>query len=130
MGLCAVPLNSTATKVGAIVSAQTSVKAPERAAFDKHLPQDVHIVSLHSLHGPSVSPEGQPLVRDTSLVQSFTLIDAIVQVLIKHRAPESALKTVEQIMSPLKSRYVHMTYEEHDEITANTQAVTHAAFLS
>jgi len=33
-------------------------------------------------------------------------------------------------MAPLKSRYVHMSYEEHDEITANTQAVTHAAFLS
>ena len=32
-------------------------------------------------------------------------------------------------MSTLKSRFVHMTYEEHDQITANTQAVTHAAFL-
>lgn len=50
------------TKVGAIVSAQTSVKAPERAAFERHLPHDVHVVSIHSLHGPTVSPEGQPLV--------------------------------------------------------------------
>lgn len=33
-------------------------------------------------------------------------------------------------MAPLRSRIVHMTYEEHDEVTANTQAVTHAAFLS
>lgn len=39
------------------------------------------------------------------------------------------MRLVEQILAPLKSRYVHLTYEEHDEVTANTQAVTHAAFL-
>lgn len=54
---------SPATKVGAIVGGQTSVKTPEREAFEKYLPEDVHIVSCHSLHGPTVSPEGQPLVR-------------------------------------------------------------------
>ncbi|TFY63152.1 hypothetical protein EVJ58_g3403 [Rhodofomes roseus] len=100
------------TKVGAIVSGQTSVKAPEKAAFEKYLPQDVHIVSCHSLHGPTVSPLGQPLV------------------LIKHRAPEWALRLVENILRPLKSRYVYLSYEDHDIVTANTQAVTHAAFLS
>lgn len=51
-----------ATKVGAIVGGQTSCKAPELAAFDKHLPQDVEILSCHSLHGPQVNPKGQPLV--------------------------------------------------------------------
>ncbi|KAI0080513.1 Prephenate dehydrogenase [Panus rudis PR-1116 ss-1] len=100
------------TKVGAIVAGQTSVKTPEKAAFEKHLPEDVHIVSCHSLHGPSVSPLGQPLV------------------LIKHRGPDSALRLVESILKPLRSRFVYMTYEEHDIVTANTQAVTHAAFLS
>jgi len=60
-----VPSNS-ATKVGAIVAGQTSVKAPEKAAFEKYLPEDVHIVSCHSLHGPTVSPFGQPLVSKTS----------------------------------------------------------------
>lgn len=50
------------TKVGATVSGQTSVKAPEKAAFEKYLPQDVDIVSIHSLHGPNVTTEGQPLV--------------------------------------------------------------------
>lgn len=53
-----------ATKVHAVVAGQTSVKAPEKVAFEKHLPSDVHIVSCHSLHGPSVSPVGQPLVSD------------------------------------------------------------------
>lgn len=52
-----------ATKMGAIVSGQTSVKAPERAAFEKYLPPDVSIISIHSLHGPTVAPDGQALVR-------------------------------------------------------------------
>lgn len=51
------------TKIGATVAGQTSVKAPEKAAFDKYLPADVDIVSVHSLHGPGVTTEGQPLVR-------------------------------------------------------------------
>ncbi|KAH9996327.1 hypothetical protein BJV77DRAFT_988672 [Russula vinacea] len=102
----------SSTKVGAIVGGQTSVKEPEREAFEKHLPDDVHIVSLHSLHGPTVPTKGQPLV------------------LIKHRAPDDALALVESILRPLQSRYVYLSYEEHDEVTANTQAVTHAAFLS
>ena len=51
-----------ATKLGAIVGGQTSCKAPELAAFDKHLPPDVEVVSCHSLHGPNVNPNGQPLV--------------------------------------------------------------------
>ena len=51
-----------ATKVGAIVAGQTSVKEPEIKAFESFLPPDVHIVSCHSLHGPSVNPQGQPLV--------------------------------------------------------------------
>ncbi|EIW60531.1 Prephenate dehydrogenase [Trametes versicolor FP-101664 SS1] len=100
------------TKMGAIVAGQTSVKAPEKAAFEKYLPEDVEIVSCHSLHGPTVSPVGQPLV------------------LIKHRATDDSLRLVEQILKPFHSRYVYLSYEDHDIVTANTQAVTHAAFLS
>ncbi|RPD80483.1 Prephenate dehydrogenase [Lentinus tigrinus ALCF2SS1-7] len=100
------------TKVGAIVAGQTSVKAPEKAAFEKYLPEDVQIVSCHSLHGPTVSTAGQPLV------------------IIRHRATDDAVKLVEQILAPLRSRYVYLSYEDHDTVTANTQAVTHAAFLS
>lgn len=100
------------TKVNAIVAGQTSVKAPEREAFEKYLPPDTYIVSCHSLHGPSVNPFGQPLV------------------LIKHRAPPEALTLVENILNCFRSRYVYLSYEEHDLVTANTQATTHAAFLS
>lgn len=58
------------------MSGQTSVKAPERAAFEKHLPDDVSIISIHSLHGPTVSPEGQALVSRAlpSLVLSHTFV--------------------------------------------------------
>lgn len=99
-------------KVGAIVAGQTSVKAPEREAFEKYLPADVSIISCHSLHGPQVDPTGQPLV------------------IIKHRGSDEQLKLVERILGALRSRFVYMSYEEHDLVTANTQAVTHAAFLT
>lgn len=52
-----------------------------------------------------------------------------LQILIQHRASDDEMRLVEQILAPLKSRYVHLSYDEHDEVTANTQAVTHAAFL-
>ncbi|KAE9400592.1 putative TYR1-prephenate dehydrogenase [Gymnopus androsaceus JB14] len=100
------------TKINAIVAGQTSVKAPEKEAFEKYLPVDVNIVSCHSLHGPTVSPLGQPLI------------------LIRHRGTEEALHFVENIFRSFGSRYVYLSFEEHDEVTANTQAVTHAAFLS
>lgn len=108
-----VGLYGPSTKVGAIVGGQTSCKTPEIKAFENHLPADVDIISLHSLHGPKVNTEGQPLV------------------LIDHRSRSGdSLKFVEAIVSCLKSKQVYLTYEEHDRITADTQAVTHAAFLS
>lgn len=100
------------SKIGSIVAGQTSVKAPEKEAFDKHLPNDVYVISCHSMHGPKVDPTGQPLI------------------LIQYRAPDDKLRLVERIMACFKSNFVYLTYEEHDTVTANTQAVTHAAFLS
>lgn len=98
--------------MGAIVGGQTSCKEPEIKALESHLPQDVEIVSCHSLHGPRVDPKGQPLV------------------FIKHRASQQSLERVEDILSCLKSQHVHLTAQEHDRITADTQAVTHVAFLA
>lgn len=98
--------------MGAVVGGQTSCKAPELAAFEKFLPEDVQIVSCHSLHGPKVDPKGQPLV------------------IIKHRATQESVILVEKILSCLNSKIVYLSGEEHDRITADTQAVTHAAFLS
>ncbi|RIA87138.1 hypothetical protein C1645_696363 [Glomus cerebriforme] len=100
------------TKVDAIVAGQTSVKEPEIRAFEKHLPDDVHIVSCHSLHGPTVDPKGQPLV------------------VIQHRATKEKFDIVMRVLSCMESEFVKLSYEEHDRITADTQAVTHLAFLS
>lgn len=52
------------------------------------------------------------------------------QVLIQHRASEESLQFVKGALSCFGSKYVYLTGEMHDRITADTQAVTHAAFLS
>jgi len=51
-------------------------------------------------------------------------------VLIKHRASDESFAKVEHVLSCLESTHVYLTAKEHDRITADTQAVTHAAFLS
>ncbi|QEU61166.1 Tyr1 [Kluyveromyces lactis] len=108
-----VKMYGAASKVGSIVGGQTSCKNAEINAFEKYLPSDCEIVSVHSLHGPKVNTEGQPLV------------------LINHRTKsQESFDFVESLMSCLKSQHVYLSYEEHDKITADTQAVTHAAFLS
>ncbi|KAJ3114296.1 prephenate dehydrogenase (NADP(+)) [Phlyctochytrium bullatum] len=100
-----------ATKLGAIVGGQTSVKEPEIRAFETHLPDDVSIVTAHSMHGPTVDPSSQAMV------------------VIRHRAPDAQFQLAWRVLSSLGSEMVEMTHEEHDVITADTQAVTHAAFL-
>ncbi|CAB4423273.1 unnamed protein product [Rhizophagus irregularis] len=100
------------TKLDAIVAGQTSVKEPEIRAFEKHLPGDVHIISCHSLHGPTVDPKGQPLV------------------MIQHRAADEKFDIAMRVLSCMESEFVKLSYKEHDRITADTQAVTHLAFLS
>ena len=101
-----------ATKQGAIVGGQTSCKAPELAAFKAHLPADVSIISCHSLHGPNVDPRNQPLV------------------IISYRASPGQTALVSEILDCFGSKQIQLTAQEHDDITADTQAVTHAAFLS
>ena len=107
-----VALYGPSTKQGAIVGGQTSCKTPEIAAFERHLPSDVEIVTCHSMHGPKVDPKDQPLA------------------IIKHRASDRSVNLVKKVLSCFESREVELTAEEHDTITADTQAVTHAAFLS
>ncbi|KAI9225511.1 MAG: hypothetical protein DHS80DRAFT_20243 [Piptocephalis tieghemiana] len=100
------------TKIGAVVGGQTSVKSPEIEAFEKHLPEDVHIVTCHSMHGPGVDPKDQPLA------------------IIRHRSSEKAYQLAKDALSSLGSNMVELDYQQHDRITADTQAVTHLAFLS
>ncbi|KAJ3377087.1 prephenate dehydrogenase (NADP(+)) [Entophlyctis sp. JEL0112] len=101
------------TKLNAIVAGQTSVKAQEIRAFEEHMPEDVSIISLHSMHGPSVSTKGQPLV------------------LIPHRVVDREhLSQMRALVLPFESKIIEIPWKTHDDITADTQAVTHVAFLS
>lgn len=54
----------------------------------------------------------------------------MLQVIIRHRASQASLQKIEHVLSCLGSTHVHLSAAEHDRITADTQAVTHAAFLS
>ena len=100
-------------KPGTIVAGQTSVKHPEIEAFDKYLPADTNIFTCHSLHGPSFSTVGQKLI------------------VVPHRVGSEAYKRGMEIYSALGSEIIEIeTYLQHDQIMADTQAVTHMGFES
>ena len=101
------------TKPGAIVAGQTSVKTPEIAAFEKHLPKDAQIITFHGMHGPAFEPKGQTLI------------------LIPHRANEATRQQMLDLFNAIGSKVVELAdYHEHDKIVADTQAVTHVGFES
>ncbi len=103
----------SSTKYGAIVAGQTSIKHPEIAAFEKHLPKDVHIITVHSLHGPAFEPVGQKLI------------------VIPHRTSNEAYQRMTDVLATLGSDMEEIAdYHEHDKIVADTQAATHVGFES
>lgn len=104
---------AAATKYGAIVAGQTSVKAPEITAFEKYLPPDVNIITCHSLHGPAFDPAGQKLI------------------VIPHRCTSEAYQRMTDLLLALGAELVEMTdHHEHDRIVADTQTATHVGFES
>ena len=108
-----VQLYGPSTKYGAIVAGQTSVKHPEIAAFEKYLPSDINIITCHSLHGPGFDTHGQKLI------------------VIPHRTSKEAYQRMTDVLSSLGSDLVEIAdYHEHDQIVADTQAVTHVGFES
>ncbi|MFY7907936.1 MAG: NAD(P)-binding domain-containing protein [Emticicia sp.] len=101
------------TKYGAIVAGQTSVKTPEIAAFEKHLPKDAQIITCHALYGPAVNPVGQTLI------------------LINHRASDASFSDATKILSKIGSTIHQLEdYHAHDRMMADIQAVTHIGFES
>lgn len=101
------------TKYGAIVAGQTSVKHPEIAIFEKHLPADAQIITFHAMHGPGFEPKGQKLI------------------LIRHRADDAAYNRMLELFTAVETDIVEIAdYHEHDKIVADTQAVTHVGFES
>ena len=108
-----VALYGRATKKGAIVAGQTAPKTPEIEAFEKNIPQNTHIVTFHSLRGPSVDPKGQTMV------------------VINYKSSQEAYKRALEVYTKLGSNIVKLpNYMEHDRITADTQACTHVGFES
>ena len=102
-----------ATKEGAIVAGQTSVKHPEIALFEKYLPADAQIITFHAMHGPGFDPKGQKLI------------------LIPHRCDAAAYKRMYDLFTAVGTDIVEIAdYHEHDKIVADTQAVTHVGFES
>ncbi len=102
-----------AIKPGAIVAGQTSVKHPEIAVFEKHLPAGVQIITFHAMHGPGFEPKGQKLV------------------LIPHRSTPEAYQRMYDLFITVGTDIVEIPdYHEHDKIVADTQAVTHVGFES
>ncbi|MGF1924557.1 MAG: prephenate dehydrogenase/arogenate dehydrogenase family protein [Bacteroidia bacterium] len=104
---------ANSVKYGAVVSGQTSVKSPEIDAFERYLSTDVQIVTCHSLHGPAFETEGQTLI------------------IIRHRASDESYHKVYRVYETLKSKIIEMDdYKRHDQIMADTQAITHMGFES
>ncbi|MFD0793341.1 NAD(P)-binding domain-containing protein [Mucilaginibacter litoreus] len=102
-----------ATKYGAIVAGQTSVKHPEIAVFEKYLPADANIITFHAMHGPGFEPAGQKLI------------------LINHRSNAQTYQQMLDLFNAVGTDIVEMKdYHEHDKIVADTQAVTHVGFES
>lgn len=107
-----ISLYAPSSKFGAILGGQTLCKEPEVEAFRQYSPPDTKIITLHSLHGPNVNPVGQPLA------------------LVREKADDDDFNFVETVVSCLGLKHVYLSAKKHDQITADTQAVTHAAFLS
>jgi prephenate dehydrogenase (NADP+) len=101
------------TKPGAIVAGQTSVKTPEIAIFEKYLPANNYIISFHAMHGPGFPPKGQKLI------------------LVPHRSNAEAYQRVHDLFTAVETDIVEVkNFHEHDQIVADTQAVTHVGFES
>lgn len=102
------------TKQGAVVTGDTSVKKPEVKAFERYLPDDVHIIPCHRLYGPSISP-----TKSQGLV------------VINHRSSEEAYNFALRIFEKEGAQIMPLSnYEEHDRLTADSQATTQTGFLS
>ncbi len=102
-----------AIKAGAIVTGMTSVKAPEVAAFEKYISPETQIILTHSLHGPGFETKGQKLI------------------VAPHRISKENYQKAIKVLETLQSEIIELDdYHQHDQIMADTQAVTHMGFES
>jgi prephenate dehydrogenase (NADP+) len=102
-----------AIKPNTIVAGQTSVKSIEIEIFEKYLPANVNIITFHAMHGPGFEPKGQKLM------------------LIRHRSDDASYRQMFDLFNAVGTDIVELPdYHQHDQIVADTQAVTHVGFES
>jgi prephenate dehydrogenase (NADP+) len=102
-----------AIKPNTIVAGQTSVKSIEIEIFEKYLPANVNIITFHAMHGPGFEPKGQKLM------------------LIRHRSDDASYQRMFDLFNAVGTDIVELPdYHQHDQIVADTQAVTHVGFES
>ncbi|MDE1825308.1 MAG: prephenate dehydrogenase [Candidatus Micrarchaeota archaeon] len=102
------------TRAQATVCSGLSVMTPGVEAFNLHIPDNVNIMSLHLLCSPSVRDLGgqRSILLDTKSTEK-SRNDAI--------SAFTALKVkIFEVQSP----------EQHDQVTANTQATVQTSFLA
>ncbi|MCR4305653.1 MAG: prephenate dehydrogenase [Candidatus Daviesbacteria bacterium] len=98
-------------KKHALVSSGTSVMTPAITSFERRLPQDVHIINWHMLAGPSVPPPNM----DSALV--------------RYRSTDVVYQGMRDAIGQIGPKIIELdSYQTHDKITADTQAVTHVGF--
>jgi prephenate dehydrogenase (NADP+) len=101
------------TRKGAIVSSGTSVMGPAVQAFNDYLPKDIAIVNWHWMFGPSLKPQG----RNSAWVQV--------------RGSEQEYSRAREVCERVGTKIIEFeSYQEHDMVTADTQAATHAGYES
>jgi len=112
-------LQSVVEQVGKVIQphslviGQCAVKTIEIEAFERYLPEETQIVSCHSLHGPYLSSKGQSLA------------------VIRYRCSDETFPKAIEILEALGSKIIEIeNYKHHDQMMADTQAVTHLGFLS
>ena len=102
----------SSTKMGAIVSAGTSVMTPAIESFKRHLRADVNIINWHWLFGPSLSPVGRN------------------SILANYRSTDGAYRRARDVFELVGTKINELGYVEHDKKTADTQVVTQVGYES
>lgn len=99
------------TRKNAIVSSGASVMTPAIEAFEKYLPRDTDIINWHLLAGSTVP------------------LEDMASALVKYRSISDSYQRMMDAVGQLGPRIIELdSYQTHDKITADTQAVTHVGF--
>ena len=110
VGLAAVEGVAGAMSAGALLVDTLSVKCPIVAALGAHAAK-LEVLSLNPMFAPSLGMEGRP-----------------VAAVVVHDGPRG--RAVLELIEQAGARVVELGADEHDALTATTQALTHAAVLA